>query len=504
MNIFTYIRSHAVLSGGIAFVAVLVTIIAGRVASRNNTTDSTNSNFKKVSVVDVSNFRDDTSRVLADGIVESVSQVELRSQIPATLAMVNVAVGDSVYAGQTIAVLQNADIRAQLDQARAGLKLAQGQYTGSGISLDSSRKGALETLRSAYITADEIVNLELGQFLYVTTGSNSRLSSFVEDETTDREMRTLYIRAKDSFSGWKNALSKLTENSSDAEIQNAFTLSQTNLNTVSALLDIASEVIVDGMQNNPSPEIYTTLAGWQGTVSGGRNSINTALKNLTGAQATLSGAQVTYESPAEAQISAAQAVVKNLEAQLAKTIFVSPISGKIADLPVRVGELAQPGQLIATVIGEGDLQVKAYASGEDFAKIKKDAKALIQNRYQGIVVNVAPSVSAINKKVEVKVSVDRANKADLVVGQNVSVSIEGATATSTALGNYLLPIQNVKIVPGDAFVFTLDENSKVVKHSVLIGKIQGDFVEITSGITPDMAIVTPVYELEEGEQVEVQ
>ena len=40
-----------------------------------------------------------------------------------------------------------------------------------------------------------------------------------------------------------------------------------------------------------------------------------------------------------------------------------------------------------------------------------------------------------------------------------------------------------------------------VKDPVIIEKVEGDYVEIASGITPDMKIVSPVYELEEGEQV---
>jgi hypothetical protein len=34
--------------------------------------------------------------------------------------------------------------------------------------------------------------------------------------------------------------------------------------------------------------------------------------------------------------------------------------------------------------------------------------------------------------------------------------------------------------------------------------VQGDFVQVTSGITDDMKIVSPVYELEEGQSVTTQ
>jgi hypothetical protein len=62
----------------------------------------------------------------------------------------------------------------------------------------------------------------------------------------------------------------------------------------------------------------------------------------------------------------------------------------------------------------------------------------------------------------------------------------------------------VKIIPGEAYVFTLDNDSKIVKNPVIIGKINGDFIEIMSGIINNMNIVTPVYELEEGEKVIVE
>ena len=505
MKIFTYIKSHAVLSSGIAIVAVLGMIIAGRVSQRGGALESNLSNIKKVTLVDVSNFRDDLSRVSADGIVESVSQVDLKSQLSGPLSVVNVAVGDTVYAGQTIAMLQNADISAQLDQARAGLQAAQGQYAGSGISLESARSNALETLRSSYQTADDVVNTQIEQFLYRSVGGNPPLSSYIAENKVGNAISDHYLAAKNSFLDWKNSIDALNVNSSHDTIIAAIELSQKNLKNISQLIDGVSQAISDALKNNLTGTTYTTVTGWQSVTAGARTSINTAIKNLTTAEASFAGAQVTLESPAEAQIASARAMVKNLEAQLAKTIITSPISGKIAALPLRAGELAQPGQLIATVVGGGGLQVKAYASSEDLAKIKTGAKVLIQGTIVGTVVNVAPSVNQINKKIEVKVSVGNTATTSLVIGQNVAVSIEAAEApAASASTSYLLPIQNVKIIPGAAHVFTLDPENKVVKNSVILGKIQGDFVEITSGISPEMKIVSPVYELEEGEVVTVQ
>lgn len=498
MKILTYIRSHMVLSSGIAIVAVVVAIIGGRVASRSNVSDTNLSNIKKVTLVDVENFRNSASKVSADGIVESVSQADLKSQISAPLSVVNVSIGDTVSVGQTIAVLQNADIRAQLDQAKAGLQLAQGQYSSTGTSIESSRKSTLENIRGSYITADEIINVQLNQFLYESNGGNQSLSSYITNRELSQSILDLYLTLKGSFKDWKKNIDSLSVTSDNAAFESVITQSQKNLKNISILLDDLSQGVNEAITNLPASTAFTSLSNWQSIIASARSSTNSAIKNLTSAESGLSGSV--------AQISSASAIVRNLEAQLAKTVITSPISGKIAALPLRVGELAQPGQLIATVVGGGGLQVKAYASSEDFASIKANAHALIQGTVEGTVLSVAPSVNQVNKKIELKISVNNSNQNNLVVGQNVSVMIDAdKSAVSSQTNNYyVLPIQNVKIVPGDAYVFTVDNSLKIVRNPVILGKVQGDFVEIISGISSNMKIISPVYELQEGETVTVQ
>ncbi len=507
MKFLTYIRSHVVLSSALGIIAIVIMIIAGRVASRNQSVAPNTSNIKKVSLVDVASFRDNKSIVSADGIVESVSQAELKSQISAPVSQVLVQVGDDVYAGQTLVTLQNADTRAQLDQARAGLKLAQGQFAGSGVSLDSAKTTAIETLNSSYSTADQIVNVDIDQFLFKSSGSNPKLTSFISDAKLNSSLQDFYLGFKNRQTDWKASIDALNANSKESDILAAVNKSQKNFQDISTFLDQISKAISEANAYTQNTSLATTLSVWQSTVNADRTIANNASKGLIAAGSALSNANIGYGSVANAQILAAEAIVKNLEVQLAKTVFVSPINGKVASLPFRSGELAQPGQVIATVVGGGGLQVKAFASGDDINRIKVGARANIQG-VLGTVVNVAPSINQTNKKVEVKIKVDDVGSQSLVVGNNVTVTIEsGAQDNSSGSQNpnaYLLPIQNVKIVPGDAYVFTVDSESKLVKTSVMIGKISGGFIEIVSGLSDDMKIAAPVYELEVGEEVRVQ
>lgn len=509
MSIFSFVKSHLVVVSGILVVAVAGMVIAGRVANRSSMSDAGGTADKRVSLVNVTEYRSDQSSVSADGVVESVSQVDLKSQLSAPIALVNVSIGDTVSTGETIAELENADIRAQLEQARATLALAEGQYTTGTVSLESAQKSALDKLRDTYAKADEVVHGQIDTFLY---SSGLSVSSYFSDQEIEEDARTARIMLDPALRDWKRALDTTTAASSDADILAALGIADRALGLADRLLgDIATTL--NDLAVNSTAEISTTVSGWRTTVSSARATVNGAQASITAAESALSSAKASQESPAEAQISVARAGVKNLEAQFAKTVIRSPISGTIAALPLRAGELATPGQLIATVVGSGGLQIRAYASGEDIGRIQKGASVRIGasgSSVSGTVASVAPSVNPANKKVEIKVLVSNPASSSLVIGDSVQVSIAAATNAASSgtqasvPSSYLLPIQNVKIVPGDAYVFTVDDQSRLVRVPVTLGRVSGDFVEVKAGLSDGMEIVSPVYELEEGQTVVVR
>jgi multidrug efflux pump subunit AcrA (membrane-fusion protein) len=507
MQTLNYIKRHSVIATTIGLVVVAVAIISGRLATVKLVADSLGNNIKHITLVDASVFQTGTSTVAAEGIVESVSQVDLKSQVSAPVAFVNATVGDSVYAGETIIQLQNADIRAQLDQAKANLALAQGQYGSGSISLESTKTSAVEKIRAGYLAASDVVYAKIDQFLFNTVGQDSSMSSYVSDPKVLDELHSVRTDIDNFFVDWKTKVDALTVNSSDTDVITVLATSKANLLKINVLLADMSDALNTRLKNIPASSA-TTISGWTATVNAARGIITGTIADLTGADASFSGATSNHSSSAEAQISIATAGVKSLEAQLAKTYIVSPISGKTAAMPLRVGELASPGMLLATVVGGGGIQVKAFASSEDFGRIVKGASAVIEGRVKGTVLSVAPSVNAVNKKIEVDVLVDEPEKSGIVIGQNASVSINTGNVASLPKNDgtisFRVPIQDIKIVPGDAYIFTVDEHSKAVKHSVVLGKVDGDFVFIESGLTSDMQIASPVYGLEDGQTISAQ
>lgn len=505
MNIFTYFKKHAFLASGIAIIAVIVMVIAGRVAARKDAGQAgTETGLRQVSLVDASAFRKDASTVFANGTVESVAQADLKSQVSAPVSYISVSIGSSVAAGQVILELKNADIRARLDQAKAALASAQGGYQTGAVSLASARVKAADESKNAYSAVDQAIRGQIDQFLFNSSGGEQPLVSHVSDIQIIDKLHSTRDDLSNLFMTWKSRLDALSPSSSDVDLQEALSQSKSVLAVATSLLDTIS-VALNTASRDSEASFASTVNAWKAIVNGAKTSLTASASVITATDTALKNSLSSQGTTAEAGIRSAEAGVASLEAELAKTIIASPISGRVASLPLRVGELASPGTLLATVVGGGGLQVKAFASGEDLSRIVKGAPAILQNGLAGTVSAVSPSVSETNRKVEVTISIADSSQSKLIVGQTVSVSIHAAKSEdSVSSAPYFLPIQDIKIVPGDAYVFTVNADSKVVRHSVVLGSVEGDFVEVQSGIEDGMELVSPVYELEEGQTVDVR
>jgi multidrug resistance efflux pump len=515
MTIFSYAKKHSFLVSVFIIILIILAIIIGKRSNTAIVVETLGTNQKHVNLVKVSTFRQNSDFVSANGLVVSKGQADLKSVISAPVSVIHSQIGDSVYAGQVILELENSDLYAQLEQSQASLDLAKGQYSSSGVSLDSAKNTAVDKIRDSYIKGYEAVITQIDPLLVNNDGNGGKLTSIVADTTISNRIIDTRVSLTSTLRDWKILTDNLNSDSTDEEIISAFKVSLKNLNTIDKLLSDISQALNDVARY--SGTTFTTFINtWKAVVSASRSSVSGSNAGLISAQSAFFSAGTSYGSTAQAQVSLAEAGVKNLYAQLAKTIIRSPINGKVASLPLGVGELASPSQILATVVGEDGLEIKAYASGEDINKIKVGAKVNIFGEDLGTVESVAPSVSNTNRKVEVKININETEphsatssystaKEKLVIGQNVQTLIHVdkklASNSNENSSVYKLPIQDVKIIPGEAYVFTVDSENKIKKNVVILGELDGDFIQVKQGLTDDMNIVSPVYELDEGEVV---
>jgi len=265
----------------------------------------------------------------------------------------------------------------------------------------------------------------------------------------------------------------------------------------------------------------TTIDVWKVSVSGVRTSINAAISSFTATEEKVQGAEsalaltenelaLQKAGTSKEQLLQQEARVRSLQAALQSLLFQgdqvaipAPISGVVATLPVRVGELAQMGQTVASIVNPGSVQVKTYLSGEDARFVQQGARAVIEGEFEGAVTSVAPSLDPATKKVETLVGVEGRGNEDLVIGQfaNVKIFIENGLQNADT---FFLPLQSIKVEPEASFVYTLSGDNVVERHQVELGRVIGNSVEVISGIESGMTVVFSVRGLEPGDKVEIE
>lgn len=529
---FSYIKRHSVLV--IIVLLVVVLTATGVIFSKKSNEESAeNGSAKTVKVVPVGDFSSDTQTIQTSGTVESLEQAEIRSQFSAPVTKINVAIGDMVYKGQTLVTLQNADVAAQLDQALAGvkaqeahlaeltkgarpedLKVSSNDVDQADEAYKNALTNAVTTANNALVAAEDAVKNQAEPLFSDTSGKIIFSTSDLQAQTDAESLR---VSVKAELVKWRADFSSVGSNPSEDQVLSLLSSSKTHGTSVKGYLSRVYDCLA-GAYVTPQFN-QATLTGYKTGINATRNSINTSLNALNGSEQGITAAKISVSRATDvfalkkagytdeqiktqsAALDQARAAADALRAQFAKTIIVAPIDGKIASLPVRVGELVTVGQSVVSIINTKGLQVKAYISEDDFKRIEDGARVTIESNIEGTLMKVAPSLDTQTKKVEIKVLV--VGEGNLIVGQDAKLSIPVKKSVGTT-GVYYLPIQNVSIVPGNAYVYTVGTSSRIVAHPVILGDVRGDFIEVKQGITPDMNIVTPVYDLKEGDAVTVE
>lgn len=538
MNIFQYIKRHTIQVYVVAAVIVFVSVVGVRIARQNSGNTEQVTNARTVSLVQATAFRGDGASISADGTIESLQQADLKSQVAAPVARIEVKIGDVVLAGQPLVIFQNADYAANVEQARAALaaqqarlndmkngarpedlNISSAQLATAQSSLNDTYVSAVNSMNDAYGKAEDVVRKQLDQFFlngefYPKLIFNTSLGSASNAAELQRRV------ASEELNNWKNELADLSASSDHTTIAQELSRSLSHLAKIRDFTNAVMEALNVSLSISESQ-----LLSYKSVVSGARTSINGAISTLNGLQQSINtqtltvkqlqsaldlkkaGATAEAIAAQEAAVQQAAAALAAAQAQYAKTVVRAPFSGKVAALPVRVGELVSPGQLVVSVVNTAGLQVKAYVSEEDRAKISEGASAIINGSVSGTVVRIAPSINSTTRKVEVNIAISQTNTSteSLIVGASAHVEIAATTSESaTSTSVYYLPLQAIKVGDGSmGYVYTVGTDNKVEEHRVVLGPVEGEKVSVLDGLRDDMKLIVPVYELKAGDVVSV-
>lgn len=528
-----YPKKHTI--GMIVAGVAIVTIAIGGAVMRNRGTEAEAPVRKTtVSVVSASDLGHTNGTISAEGTLESLEQAELRSQLSAPVTKVSVRIGDRVAVGTPLVTLQGRDILAQLDQAKAGLRaqearlrelqkgaraedisITQTDLTKAKSDLASAYGNMASVLNDVYAKADDAVQNQTDPMFNRNNPSAISLSFPLKNSQTQIDVEYLALVATEQLTAMRADINGLQGVTDPVRVEATLATTKTRLIKISEFLNKTAEAIQSQYSLAPATvDLYKrNIATARGEVAGATSVVNAQEQAIVAYKANIkrledqlalkqAGATGEQLETQEAAVAQARANVDQLQAQYAKTVITAPISGTIAAVSVRVGELLTPGQAVVSIVNKAGMQVKLFVSDLDVQFIEEGSEAVIGDGIKGKVLRIAPSVDKATRKVEVTVLVvDKAPT--LVIGQNVSVAIT-VRQIAGAAGVYMVPVQALRVSDSVMYVYTVNNENVVEEHRVVTGRILGEVVEVVGGLQPDMRIVTVAQAVRAGQHVIVK
>ncbi len=488
-SFFSFIKAHKVWS---VIIGLLVIIIIYFIFFGGKKTDTAT-----FVLVEKGNIREEVS---VTGNVKPLSEVDLAFERGGRVASLNVMVGDKVYQGQVLSSVSNADLTANVDQAKANLKkvMASAGDSADKTALDftQAKDSLVSAIKDSYTKADDAVRNKIYSLFNDPAKYRAKLA-FSTDIFLQEDIEEGKDSVNDILDAWDRTLIK-TNISSDPETN--YTLAKTNLLIIKALLDKCATA-VNGLSPGSSGNTQTQIDTWKLNISTARTNINTAMDTLNNYYDAYKTAGLAIKISKnttlaeEAGIEQAQAGVASAEAELAKSIIRSPISGVITKVDVKLGEIVSANKNIISVISYGDYEVESFVPEADISKVKVDdiARTTLDAYgdtvvFETKVIKIDPAATVIDGVPTYKVTLRFVNQDDRV-RSGMTANLDILTAERAEV--LTVPARAIYNVDGKRFVKVLDISGVAQEKEVVMGLRGSDGkVEIISGLNEGDKVVT--------------
>lgn len=497
--------------------------------------------FATVAKVDIAR------NVSVTGSVKPAENVDLAFETGGKVSRTLISVGDIVKAGQTLASLDNADLAAALNQAKASLaselsKLAdyksgtrpeeiqiaettvanaQNNLTNvknqAAVALTNVYDGTIDVLQDAYAKADDGVNKQIADLFETANPLDPQLSFFTSDSLNQSVAEGQKLDADNALKNFKkelDAFNATDQEKMDASLANA----EKYLSTVRAML-----ATLNSLMNSTVGLPSATVATYKADINTARTNVNTAVTNINAkkqaidaqkatnqsnintAQNTLSSAgdnlklkQAGYTpnqiASQQALVKYAEANVQSAQAKIGKTIIYSPIAGLVARQDAKAGEIIAAGKVVISVMSDANFEIETQVPETDIADVKTGDRALVTldaygsgQTFRAVVSSIDPAETKIDNVATYKVTLQFDNKDDrLKSGMTANIEIRTASKTNVLV----IPQRAVLRRNGNQFVLVDEGGSAPVEKKIETGLRGSDGnIEIISGLNEGDKVV---------------
>lgn len=481
-------RSWKKWQQGAATAGLLVLVITGASYLHTETPVSGGNLIPSVQLASVASLSSLGGGVSVIGTVRSQSEADILAKTGGVVQSLHASLGATVPAGYVIAELENASERAALLQAEGAYEAAVAAR--GAASLSETQTSATNVYATAYTTLDTVLENYIDLFFGIPTSYGPALLVSAGGEADATELSRRRVALGLTMNTWQDQLVSAETKEPEPLLDEAYDTAK----VFSAFLTDLAQV-ANAKGSNASDAQLSGLAT-------ARTSVNTLLSTISTARTTYRSGSVDATVGADASVKVALGALRAAEANVEKTIIRAPIGGTINFLPLRRGAYVTALSHVATVAQNGALEVVAYVSGDERNLLAVGNRVQIEGGAEGTITSVSPALNPVTKQIEIRIAV--IGTPALENGESVRIALPNVRPLDTQVsGPLTLPLAAVKLESDRRVVFTVSEDRRLVAHEVTIGEVRGNRLEIVSGLTPDMQIVTDARGLAEGEAVAV-
>ncbi len=433
---------------------------------------------------------DVVQKVIVNGKTKPVNAVDLAFEVSGTVTGSYVKIGSRVFAGETLAVLSQGSLQADLLKAQANLQSEQAR-------LDELKKGtrpeeisiAQTEVENAQVTFDDAGKSLVDKATDIVNNDIDGLFSNPHSSSPVFNLQLSDAQLRNDIQSGRLEVESILITLTGSNINN------TKISKIQTLIENVAKAV--NTQTTSSSLSQTTLDGYKSNLSSARSALisaketyNSALSALTLAQKNLSlkqsGSTPEAISAQEAVVLQMQAQVKKVQADISKTIIFSPQNGLVTIQDAKVGETVTAGKPVISVISDNDLEIESNVSEINIGKValgnpvELKFDAFPGEVFKGVVTYIEPGETIVDGVVNYKVTVAFSEKYPQMKS-GLTSKLDIITGTK----NDVLIAPQYSIVTRDSGTFVEKGSGKnFTEVPVTVGlKGQDGMVEVLSGLS---------------------
>tara|TARA_B100000508_G_scaffold49652_1_gene38607 strand:+ start:8194 stop:9729 length:1536 start_codon:yes stop_codon:yes gene_type:complete len=442
------------------------------------------------------------------GSVRAFTEAAITSEVSGRAVSVNVALGQNVSAGQILITLENASEQASVLQAEGAYETALAAAAQTNIGTDeantvvnNAKNNAVTAFKAAYNTNNGVIRNSVDTFFSTPDATITGLK--IDGRGFTDSLNSERVAYQDILAAWQTSVNTISSNSDlETELSYASEVTQRTIALVDRFITVFNNQPAQTGRYSESDFISfsSSFTNLRANLIATQSNLDAAASGLVSAKSALERAELAASgsvySSADAQVKQALGSLRAAQAQLAKTIIRTPISGTVNSLSVRTGDFVNSFGLVAEVANNSVLEVVTYVGDTERELLSVGSMVLIENQYEGIITEIAPAVDANTRKTEVRIA---AETDELQNGDTVTISKEIEAFNTKVV---MVPLSAVKFELEDGSMFLI-EDKKLIKRPVTLGVVRGGSVEVVDGLAATEEFVVDVRGLLVGTEVDI-